>query len=430
MPPKYLQQRSPTRLKPCSERTVAVCDNDTHAGCCKVPPCKLCLTLTIYGESPLTGSATEAADGWTGTVGGYSFRSYWERNYEGICEYVVEFNGDEVYRATCEYGASCRNPAGEVEVFVGYPEESAILEWEKYDPRELQLINDPDSGCRTYFCDECRCTCDCLCVIITRPSGTMLYGEICVYGSDPCPNPIWEGSVGIYDLSVELGRDEYGRCILFVTVNGEEQEPVFAPGCDAMTTTVELYDGTIIVLHCKQCGCEQPPDQCCDPRCPPLIALPLEGGGSVEAPGDCENPLPLTLQCDLGGTASDGIATCFNGSGTLTYKTPLSGGVNCWEGVISGTCTDCYGITIPWSVRVTVCCNEGRHQAAMVATGDGIPCPANVVATETYGLSLCDPFMLSGCFFEFAGCWAGCLVDVTLIASPTFRVCYNIYETP
>ena len=56
----------------------------------------------------------------------------------GECEFVVTFDGEEVYRATCYEGASCRNPAGEVSASIGYDE--GTLRWSVYDPRELALI--------------------------------------------------------------------------------------------------------------------------------------------------------------------------------------------------------------------------------------------------------------------------------------------------
>lgn len=227
-------------------------------------------------------------------------------------------------------------------------------------------------------------------------------------------------------MSIALARDEYGQCVIVPTVDGLEQPAVRAFGCSRMGATFEIEDGSEFVITCKVCSCQQTAGECCDPRCAPIKILP--GGG--EGPGTCDNPLPLTLQCDLTATASDGIATCFNGSGTLTYKTPLSGGVNCWEGILSGICTDCYGDTLTWSVKVVVCCSDGIHTASMINAGGGMPCPATTVTPATTGEGVCDPFMISGCFEPFAGCWTGCLVDVTLIPSPTFTVCYSIYETP
>ncbi len=190
------------------------------------------------------------------------------------CEYVVELDGEEVYRATCYEGASCRDPQGEVAVDVGYLE--GTLRWSKYEPRELPLIDDPDTGCRTHFCGNCRCSCDCLCVKITEPDGSVIEGEICDT-SYPCDAPVWAGPVGYYDLSVALGRDEYtGECVVVLTDGEEEQEPVFVDGCSDMAATVVKYDGTTINLVCKQCDCLEQVQYPCECRFDVLAIWPAE----------------------------------------------------------------------------------------------------------------------------------------------------------
>ena len=257
MPPRYLRKASPTRLKPCAEFTVETCDTAPADQCCGALPCKLCLEWETYEDGISYGSATFAGTSWTGTVGGHSFVSYWERNYEtGECEYVVTLDDEEVYRATCYEGASCRDPSGTVAVATAYLE--GTLSWSKHEPRELALIVDPDTGCNDFFCGDCRCSCDCLCVTITPYSGDIVAGEICdtSYHCDP---PVWEGTVGYYDLSIALGRDDYGNCIITVTSDGEEQEPVAVTGCADLSASVTLPNGDLIEVRCKQCDCEEIP---------------------------------------------------------------------------------------------------------------------------------------------------------------------------
>ena len=167
MPPRYLRRSSPTRLKPCAERMVEACDNVPADGWCGVIPCKLCLEWETYESGIDHGSADFGTSSWAGTVGGLAFVSYWQRNYEtNEGEYIVTLDGEEVYRATCYEGASCRDPQGEVAVSVGYLE--GTLRWSKYEPRELALIDDPDTGCRTHFCGNCRCSCRALCVTVSE----------------------------------------------------------------------------------------------------------------------------------------------------------------------------------------------------------------------------------------------------------------------
>ncbi len=255
MPPRYLRKASPTRLKPCAEFMIEACDSAPTDGCCGATVCRLCLEWEVYGEAIAYGSAIFAGSSWTGTVGGVAFVSYWERNSYDECEYIVTLDDEEVYRATCYEGASCRNPAGEVAVSTAYLE--GTLRWSKHEPRELALIDNPDTGCRDFFCGSCRCSCECLCVTITDVGIIVGEGEICDV-SYPCDAPVWEGTVGYYELSVALGRDEYtGECVITLTANGEEQDPVFVTGCADMSASVTLYDGTIISVACKQCSCEE-----------------------------------------------------------------------------------------------------------------------------------------------------------------------------
>jgi hypothetical protein len=404
MPPKYLQQRSPTRLKPCSERMVAVCDDDTHAGCCKVPPCNLCLTLTIYGEDPVTGSAGESATGWTGTVGGYSFRSYWERNY-GVCEYVVEFDGEEVYRATCAEGASCRNPAGSVEVEVGYPSESATLEWVKHEPLELPLITDPDTGCRTFFCGDCRCSCQCLCVDVSEVLAfpysdfTDEYsGEICNMSYE-CDGPVWYGVVGSYELSLALSRDSYGNCIIIPTVNGYEQEPVSVTGCSDLTARIELDDGSTIDVRCKQCGCERTVDSCICGR--PMSETLTLYFASANAPGSVHS---VTLS--YGSISEPGI-TC------LPFSPDSFPG---YTGSFSGTLAIPMGGSREDTIEFRMVCECTNCDRCIYyrfgSDPDGTWCTANITPLD------CNcPALLEVDSFADASCdnWSYQIFDITIV---------------
>lgn len=268
----------------CSERTRTRCTD--HADCCAVTACTYCLELEIYGEDIQYGVADQSDSHWTGTVGGYSFDMFWDRDYETEeCVLIVEFDGEEVYRKSCYEGQSCRDSSDEVTVMVGYDE--ATLRWIKHEPLPLPHISDPDTGCKTWFCGECECSCECLCVTITEPDGTVLTGEICS-GAYECDGPVWEGTIGYYELSLELGRGMYGECVLTGTVNGDEQEPVEVTGCKDMSATITLYDGTTISVVCKVCACEEP-DGC--PCCP---GWPLGSSGSIAwtssnvAPNDCD----------------------------------------------------------------------------------------------------------------------------------------------
>lgn len=182
----------------------------------------------------------------------------------GVCEFVVDFGGEEVYRATCYEGASCRNPSGEVTASIGYDE--GTLRWSVYEPRELALIDDPDTGCRDFFCGDCRCSCYSLCVdvreVVYGDFIDTYYGELADTAYSTCDPPVWAGTIGSFEISLALGRDEYGNCIVTPTVNGYEQEPVSVVGCSDMSGTVELEDGSSFTFRCKQCSCAEEIGDC------------------------------------------------------------------------------------------------------------------------------------------------------------------------
>jgi len=317
---------------------VGTCDVVSTDQCCGVIPCVLCIEFETSYDT-YNASATFSESTWTGTLNSIAFVSYWERNIAGECEYVVTFGGYEVYRATCYEGASCRNPAGEVGATVGA--QSGTLRWSVYEPRELQLIDDPDTGCRDFFCGSCRCSCECLCVVITEYGGDVIRGEICdiAYSCDP---PTWAGAVGYYELSLTLGRDQYGNCIITPTVNGVEFSPVAAPGCGSMAATITTPGGDTIAVSCKQCSCEQ------TGGCPCCPGWPQSASGSIAwtvdaVPSDCSGGGEINPTADFGcefigdelGTLvmqSEGdlyirvFCDAETGSWKVQYRSPVSGG--------------------------------------------------------------------------------------------------------
>jgi hypothetical protein len=425
MGPEYWKPQSPFHLKKCSEFVLRDCGEAT-ADCCRVLPCTYCLIFT--GSYEYFGTAVWTGSGWAGSINGHTFFGYWERNaYTEECEFVVLIDGYEVYRKSCYEGQSCRDSSDSVYATLGTDE--GTLAWVKYEPRPLEYVIDPDTGCRVHFCGSCECTCECLCVTVIHPYGEYDRGQICDTAYH-CDAPLWEGTVGDIDLSITLGRDEYGNCVLNGTADYETLDTIVT-GC-SIGAEWTLSDGTRIIVTCMECACELTQELCCDPRCEPLQVVTVDTE-LVEVPGSCDNPLPLTLSVDLTATPSYGSATCFNGSGTLTFRTPLStpAGENCWEGPVSGTCTDCHGNPYKWSVTIKVCCNAdtGQHNVSIVP-GSGRLCPATTLTAETISAYSCDPFLVQGCFPAFGGCWVACLDDVTPIDPPFFTVCFDIYETP
>jgi len=366
MPPRYLRKPASTHLKKCKEFRIGTCDTVKADGCCGVLPCKLCLEYETYADGVSYGSAEFGSASWTGTVGGIAFTAYWERGYEsGECEFVVIFGGEEVYRSDCYGGASCRDPSGSVETEINY--EAGTLTWSVHEPRELELIDDPDTGCRTHFCGSCNCSCECLCVTITDINNDAESGELCDVAYQ-CDAPTWAGTIGYHELSLTLGRDEYGECIITPTVDGDELEPVAAPGCGSMSATFTDYDGNIYEVTCKECSCNVPcPCPCC-PDCwsrvqtavgGVLLAVAGEGGTDCgKPPGEGEGyEQEITFSCVDGNDVNNNVYSVFV-SLSLTvrvycdrdaenwkveYKSDATGQVWTDTGV-TFTCPSCAGV--------------------------------------------------------------------------------------
>ena len=169
--------------------------------------------------------------------------------------------------------------------------------------------------------------------------------------------------------------------------------------------------------HNKNCCCGAL--NCCG-RCLPLDCLTGD-------PIECDNGLPMTLTADITATPSFGTSGCFNGSATLTFKTPVTGGLCCWEGTASGSCTDCNGATFNWTLLIVVCCGPDGWVVTITANG-----PCGSPPGETFEPDSCDPVLLSGCFaFPVSACFVGCMEGgITPIPSPEFTICFDIYETP
>jgi hypothetical protein len=324
------------RLRPCSEFLTEACDTAPHDGCCSATPCKLCLELETYADGISYGTATFGGSSWTGTVGGLAFVSYWERDTYGECEYVVTLDGEEVYRATCYEGASCRDPGGSVGVSIGYDE--GTLTWSKHEPRPLAVTTDPDTGCNDFFCGTCRCTCRTLCVDVfeslfsygTQYAVDTYSGTLTDTAYSDCDPPVWEGTIGNFEIRLALGRDSYGNCIITATVDGEEST-VSVTGCEDLSGTVEMYDGSYFNFRCNDCNnCATVVGDCiCGRPLGQTLTLLWSSGNGTH--GDAPREFPLSY----GLTSAEGIVCApyptggpfpaYTGSNSGNYPIPQGG---------------------------------------------------------------------------------------------------------
>lgn len=297
--PKWWQKPG-NKLKKCSERKSPWCDPTETDGCCAVISCMYCLELdfeysaTKYGEAEFP----EGGMGWQGTVGGATFFGFWEVGYEsGVCEFVVQFNGQEVYRKSCDQGQSCRDSSDEVGVVLNY--EDAVLRWVRHEYRPLPYGKEPDTNCTIHFCGTCECTCECICVLLVKPSGVSYRAVFCDSAYDTCLAPVWEGPIGGKQVRFSLARDQYtGNCIVPVMADGVDYDAIEIGDCQTLSGSITLEDYSELSFSCKRCSCEDDvyvdlPNCLCSPMGMTLNAT-MTGSGS----GACSFSGQLTMQDD------------------------------------------------------------------------------------------------------------------------------------
>lgn len=279
-----LFRRMGQRWRKCREFVLGSCEEATDQ-CCAVIPCSLCLTWSVEGEDDDGGVADWDGDSWNGSVGPVSVVAFWERNYDDACEFVVQANGEEVFRqGKCEesYGNTagpCRNPSGSAEVTVGYT--LGTLSWSALETRELPYTEDED-GCIAHHCGTCDCTCECLCVTISHEDlACSAMGTFCSYHcnyGEESTEVVWQGEIvcGIETYSVKLSLipNQYtGECEIFPEITGHGiTTPLDNRGltdCIGDLNILWMFDndkGSVLV-QCKQCDvCGLDCVGCCFPE--------------------------------------------------------------------------------------------------------------------------------------------------------------------
>jgi formylglycine-generating enzyme required for sulfatase activity len=251
----------------------------------------------------------------------------------GDCEFVVTFDEDEVYRKSCEYGQSCRDSSDSADDY---------------------------SYCKVHYCDDCECTCEELCVdvreVLTYGYSDFIdtYEGTLANTAYPCDPPVWEGTVGSFDLSLALGHDEYGACVITPTVNGYDQPAIPAPGCADMEATLVLEDGSEITVRCKKCDCPDGIGDCiCGRPMGPILRVVWSSGNGTH--GSASRTFDLTY-----GMVDEPTISCspwspnpfpgYRGSVSGTFPIPMGGTrADTLEVILVCECTGCqYCIYYRW----------------------------------------------------------------------------------
>lgn len=376
MGPEYWKPGSPTALKKCSERRSNDCDPTETDSCCAVIPCTYCVEWDPETGDTVYATANFSTSSWTATIAGVAWVGYWERNYyTDECEFVVTLDGVEIYRQSCYEGQSCRDSSDSAPATIASV--AGVITWTKYEPRPLEYIQDEDTNCTVHFCDECECSTECLCVTITEPDTTVTEGEICDTAYD-CDPPLWEGTVGAFALSVSLGRDEYGRCIISATVDGSEQEPVLFPGCADAAATITLGDGTTIALTAKKCSCNVGDNDVCLP-CPPGTVYPwavtvtfvelgvsADSGNQFDEDQDGETTFNYPVEGDYGGyTIQANFGECEANVAISQGATTICTFSGTTGNGISMEAVDCPGDTL--TLIYTITCEDGSTLTVVIS---------------------------------------------------------------
>jgi hypothetical protein len=268
----------------CKHRVLGTCV-DAADGCCAGVACAICVKLLDgYGEVVDGASFAWDGTGYSGTVGGFSFESYWENNY-GDCEFHVIISAGgyiepiHIIKTKGDYtdAACCMNPGGETEVDDGT--DTYTMTWGPVDPLILarRLVSE---GCHERFCGDCDCAPRKLCLQVSSDdcNVTEIIGLEENYADPDCPLPVWpiDFTCGAFSFSGQLAlvRDEYtGGCILQMsgTRGGEydeESQDYAVTDCAALSASFTLtedyvdYIITISPADCDACGGVVIP--CCD----------------------------------------------------------------------------------------------------------------------------------------------------------------------
>jgi hypothetical protein len=269
----------------CKHRVLGTCV-DAADGCCAGVACALCVKLLDADGEVVDGvSLAWNGTGYSGSVGGFSFESYWLDNY-GDCEFHVIISAGgyiepiHIIKTKGDYtdAACCMNPGGETEVDDGT--DTYTMTWSPVDPLILarRLVSE---GCYERFCGDCDCAPRKLCLqVVSDDCSVAKIISLAENYADPdCPLPVWDldFTCGTFSFSGQLAlvRDEYtGGCILQMSgtrggAEEEESQDYAVTDCAALSASFTLtedyvdYIITISAADCDACSSLPCPDGCC-----------------------------------------------------------------------------------------------------------------------------------------------------------------------
>jgi hypothetical protein len=382
----------------CKHRVLGTCV-DAADGCCAGVACAICVKL-LDADGEVVDAVSLAWDGtgYSGSVGGFSFESYWLDNY-GDCEFHVIITAGgyiepiHIIKTKGDYTdpACCMNPSGETEVDDGT--DTYTMTWGPVDPLILarRLVSD---GCYERFCGDCDCAPRKLCLQVSSDvcSVTKIISLAENYADPDCPLPVWDldFTCGTFSFSgqVALVRDEYtDGCILQMsgTRGGavdEESHDYAVTDCAALSASFTLTEGysdyliEISPADCDACSSLPCPDGCCFapdldvPQDPPSYII----NGVISAP-NCPDLDGQVLEFFVHG---EGIAKacgwCLAWSSNFATGSAVGtrvGPTPCSKGLFA--VIDCANTRTVAEPGTDICCTNLRLRGALMTPGDSVP---------------------------------------------------------
>jgi len=390
---KYQQDQSPVKV--CQEMLLPGCD------CCRIGPCKLCLTWTV-GTKIYLGKASGDGQEWSGSAGDVSFRAYWDESY---CTINVELDGELVWtRSLCEdYDAvTCRNWDDDT-AFTTYAGDSGTFAWEVMEVLELLRRKGgeaySESECADYFCGTCSCIPEELCVGIfqgldvlgvpsSEETGALCDGPIPFTGTtcdDKVTEAEWSGVVacdtGSVTVTVILERGSYDECIASGTAIGTigirtvslAMEPTVVSDCETMSVVWSVIDGddvydiTVESKDCEDCDLGVSVPCCPDTTVPKTLYATLSGSGCSNIDGEV-----IVLQLD------ELLGDCWNG---IRFNLPFPPDQEC----VMGLNLQCSG-DLKWRLNT----GSGCGGPDIVDADDDITCSPISLRFEMGNAGCCE----------------------------------------
>lgn len=280
-----------------------------------------------------------------------------------------------------------------------------------------------NGACASIFCDsfgDAECTCEKLCLFVSyydggelqcQASGTLDWAALDDCAALGTTTPRWDGELNCIGLeadtltaNVYLGKDEYGRCIVYGDITGytfsaDLEAQLVEP--DQMTASWVIDDGYTLIevsVECQTCGeCVGVDTDCCANPIPRTLYVDVD----VTTPSPGPNPDDCSCAAGtyaMGYSEGSGLA-----GGTYAHWTTGSIRWNCPNPAYDAMTIELRCLTSVWHIDIFLLLNGSVVKNASSSSPD----PA----------STCDPFeqlFPESAYFD-GGCQPGLVPDLVTL---------------